>query len=397
MKLKSFRPFGRMIVLWATGMLMGFSIGCSSSTDPDIVTEGKLKSPFNMLAVDEGNGTITLFWSANNYESDFDGYNIYGAKLASISSLIDGTKIKKGKPLQLLDEDGVADTSAKTFLEAMSYNVDTPFEAKGEKSAEEKDFQFFPIQAKKDVFPTCRPGETTDSACTALTEAVASHVEREFAGITSYQITGLTVGTEYCFLALSSLNAGKTVSPTSTELTCVIPKHKGTKSLSVEQNQTQKIALETLRAACTGTTDCMTDTTFTAASGYCASTEEALCVDRFGSSGITNLFHLTPGTNSAIKNLGTYASGFTTQKQLFTEAVTSFGDSLVVPGYIPKGQSSPVATGQIWSVVTKTTVDSAIKYYYDFVYIKSANTDTNTIELEILFSKNVGESSTVTE
>ncbi|MFK7825419.1 MAG: hypothetical protein AB8G05_14795 [Oligoflexales bacterium] len=372
---------------------------CSDSgSDPAVVTEDELKSPSGLFIVDHGAGSITLYWKGNNYEKNFDGYNIYGAKHETIKDHITGA-IAKSSALQLLDSDGEVVTASKDLLGAMSYSIDTPFEAEGTASTdEEKEFSALPIQTTAEAFPSCRPEKEGDSNCIALAATEETHVERGFGGMTHYGITGLSVGTEYCFLVLSSMDAGTNVSAISTELKCVIPKHKGGLELSdVGSSKSYKINFSDWRSTCSGKDDCSSDVTTTdlISNTQCGTdTETSFCIENFGTNPKRTYF--TPGKGAAIKRIGSFAEGFAEKTLLTTKAISAFKSTKVDNGYVAPGQSLPVQSGYVYAIATASDISSAspTSFFYDFVHIASIDHDTGAITINYLLSNAVDTPST---
>ncbi|NRA44244.1 MAG: hypothetical protein HRU09_04720 [Oligoflexales bacterium] len=368
-----------------------------SSTDPDIITENKLKSPSSLFIVDHGAGSITLYWNGNNYESKFDGYNVYGAKHETIANNIDGTTIKKSSVLQLLDSDGEVVTAAKDLLGAMSYNTDTPYEAAGTASTDEaKEFSAIPIQKTAGAFPSCRPSGEGSSECVALEATEETHVERGFGGMTHYKIDGLDVGTEYCFMVLSSMDGGTNVSAVSTELKCVIPKHKGAVELTdVGTAKSYMMNFSTWRSSCTSETCTPAAADITVSASQCGTgTETSFCIENFGTDPKRTYF--TPGKGSAIKRVGLFTDGFAEKTLLGTSAVSSFKTTKVDEGYVAPGQSLPVQAGYVYAIATASDIslDTPTSFFYDFVHVSSIDHDTGAITINYLLSNAVDTPST---
>lgn len=377
-------------------------IACSDSgSDPDVVTEDKLKSPSGLFIVDHGAGSITLYWKGNNYEKNFDGYNIYGAKYDSIKDYV-SSDIAKASALQLLDSDGEVVTAAKDLLAAMSYSIDSPFEQAGSTSTdEEKEFSALPIQTTTDAFPSCRPEKEGDSECIALTATEEDHVERGFGGMAHYAINNLTIGTEYCFLVLSSMEGGTNVSAVSTEMKCVVPKYKGNLELTdVGTNKSYKINFSEWRSACSEKENCSTDITTSdlISTSQCnTGTETSFCIENFGTDPKRTYF--TPGKSAAIKRLGIFSDGFAEKSLLATRAISSFKSTKVDDGYVAPGQSLPVQSGYVYAIATASDIslDNPTSFYYDFVHIASIDHDSGAISVNYLLSYAVDIPSTEVE
>ena len=372
-----------------------------SGSDPAVVTEDELKSPSGLFIVDHGAGSITLYWKGNNYEENFDGYNIYGAKYETVKDYITGD-IAKSSALQLLDSDGEVVAASKSLLGAMSYSIETPFEAEGTASADEtKEFTALPIQTTADAFPSCRPEKESDGECKPLSATEETHVERGFGGMAHYGITGLTVGTEYCFLVLSSMDGGTNVSAVSTELKCVVPKHKGSLELTdVGTSKSYKINLSDWRSNCSGKENCSSDITTTdlISSTQCTTnTETSFCIENFGSDPKRTYF--TPGKGAAIKRIGSFSDGFAEKTLLYTKAISLFKSTKVDDGYVAPGQSLPVQVGYVYAVATASDIslDSPTSFYYDFVHISSIDHNTGAIKIDYLLSNAVDTPSTEIE
>jgi len=285
-------------------------VACDKSDDPDAVTLKDLKYPNHLSIQDQGNGTIRLTWRGSNFEDDFDGYNIFGAK---------GTAgelgLMEGQALQLLDGDGNAIAGAKDVLQGMSYNGQD-LETTADKPKVEGKYSFYPVYSldddKKPVLPTCSP--RADGVCQS--PQATGDMVTPFSGTTSYTISGLETGASYCFLVFTSQDEGEEVSQTSSPAVCVVPKLKMDLAVQADSGVTgQKsmgLKLVDVLATCVAG-DCPDLGTFDADSSYwqgsntvaTASSDLPLYIED-----ISGELWFTTGADAVMSDLGYLASGF---------------------------------------------------------------------------------------
>ncbi len=218
--------------LWACG---------DDSSNPEIITDESFRSPSGFEIRDLGDGKLELSWVVKNAPSDtdYDGFNIYGVRRSAADIGLD-----HGSTLQLLDAQGEPIETAKTALQKMNFNLESPFTPGDDNPVDEDGeslFVFFPIysavdEESKPLLPTCQPnGSGVCSPVTAAAEDLEDAVrESAFNSRISYTIdAGVKVGEEHCFLVLTSSDQGQGVSRASSEFACITPRYKSTASLTV--------------------------------------------------------------------------------------------------------------------------------------------------------------------
>jgi hypothetical protein len=381
--------------LLSIGLLAGsiFTSCGDDKTDPKPTTLDELQNAKGLSVSETGTGKVRLTWVGNNGEDNFTGYNIFGMKMSSdLENALDSANVGEGDSLQLTGQDGEPKEDAKAVLQLMSYNGKDLESAETAKPTDEDvKFQYYPIYTKKDVFPTCLPTEKTglDKACTPLT---AESDESTFYGTTNYDIEGLTPGAKYCFLVFSTLDGGKTVAMTSSELRCVTPTvHAKEVTVSVPHTSHLKIDMKALRTACT-TTTCeiaFAEYTRTAPKTDCdndAETTDLLCIESFGASGKPQM---TGGQFVSINDLGYYGDGFddSTLPNMAPELSSYNPDPTTVAyggGYAISGQSLPVVLNHMYAIASrKDTSDTPSSFYYDMFYVSALSDTSITIEARI--------------
>ncbi len=377
----------------AMGVLL---TGCGDATDPTAVGLDELKFSFGLNIVDQGNGTVRLLWSGSNNEDDFSGYNIYGAKGDALAA-------QEGNTIKLLNDKGEEDTAGKATLGTMGYNG-KDWETAGPSTNPDGDFSVYPYYTTKNggedaVLPSCMPNKNdgAESVCTPLTaEAGASHI---FNGMTHIDLTGLKIGSQYCFTTLATLDDGKKVAQTTSEVRCVVPRSAVDATATASGVPADKKAfgldLEALRVACDvdGGTKCgalkmdtdlrtaattsfadegdvQDDQGFTAdepTKGCNATTTVALCVEYF--SGKPNF---TAGANTGIQDLGFY-SGFDDATLPAAPKLSEFGELQNKDGYSVAGQSLPLEANHVY--VVANGIAGVTSFYYHFVYVGAITND----------------------
>ncbi len=383
----------------AMGVLL---TGCGDATDPTAVGLDELKFSFGLNIVDQGNGTVQLVWSGSNNEDDFSGYNIYGKKTDDAF-----VAANEGNTIKLLDDKGEEDAGGKATLGTMGYNG-KDWEAAGPSTNPDGDFSVYPYYTTKNgedaVLPSCMPNKNdgADSVCTPLTaEAGASHI---FNGQTHIDLTGLLVGSTYCFTTLATLDDGKKVAQTTSEVRCVVPRAKldvtatadGDSDGSTGTADTHKafgLDLEALRVSCgtdgkacaldldtdlrTATTTAFADesddlglTADEATKGCNTTTTVALCVEYF--SGKPNF---TAGANTGIQDLGFY-SGFDDATLPAAPKLSEFGELQNKDGYSVAGQSLPLEANHVY--VVANGIAGVTSFYYHFIYVGAITNNTTT-------------------
>ncbi len=371
---------------------------CGGKTDnPDAVTLENLKAASGLTITDKGNGAIVLSWAGSNFESKFAGYNIFGMKMtdAELTSL----GLSKGKPLQLLDGAGAPIEGAKAVLTKFNYGAS--LEAAAEVGSDEKTsagaeakIAFLPIHSKdakgEPVLPTCQPASTT---CVATTESNKKSSDISNNGYVSYAISGLTAGSQYCFLVFSVLDEGKQIAQSSTNVECVVARPQLDVTLeTVASNPGKVYDLRDYLSQCSGFT-CPT-LTATAASGSAdANSTAPLYVETFSST-----VYFTTGKNAAIQDLGYYADGFadaTLPKVAPKIDFTFNGSSNVVAnggGYAIPGQSLIVKAKHMYVLaVADAGTTAPTDFRYHWIYISSTPSAGSAMNATIRLSNNVNQ------
>lgn len=377
---------GRTCTMAAMALGLSSAIfSCGSVSDPDAVKQDELKRPESLRILDQGNGTVVLSWAGTNNESDFDGYNIFGMK-GEDSAL--GTT--EGQAIELLDSAGAVDTDAKTIMQNYNYNIDNPFNVKGEKVDSSKEFSYLPRYNKDSdgttpLLPSCRPNGTTCDEVTTSNKSASGTVTLN--GRTSFTVSGLTVGDRYCFFVMSSMKSGKKVSASSSEVVCTVPKYKLTVQLKTTSSlKSTGIKLTTIRTACaTSCPDLSTfaagtyftqDNTLATTANIVTTKTENLFLETFSSN-----YNLTSGSGTGITDMGYYADGFsdaTLIDQANTYAPSSTNTVEGPTGYTIEAQSLRVENGRhVYVIATKDPAD-ATKYFYDWLYISSETVTADT-------------------
>jgi hypothetical protein len=354
-------------------------IGCDKATDPKPVALDELKFAFGLKVVDLGNGTVRLKWTGVNNEEDFSGYNIYGTKeSADIAKL-------EGKAIKLLDDSGDVDASGKAALGKMGYNG-TNWETAGAATNNDGDFAVYPYYKIKNgddaVLPSCFPTATTAGTdgyeCSAVTTEGNSGT---FNGQTYFDVSGLKIGSNYCFTVLATLDSGKKAAPATSEVRCAVPRASVTPptALTGESGKHLAMDLAALRTACssTGGTSCGTfATSLTTGSNQNCDGNQSLCLNNF-----SNALYFTASGHSGIQDLGYYALGF--NDPTFPKIPTiTLGTLQNLDGYSLKGQSIPVVKDHIYAVADGEK-DNATSFYYHLILVKSVDSATATVEFRI--------------
>jgi len=386
-------------------LLGGLAVGCGAdASDPEAVTLDELKAPGNLWIQDGGNGSATLYWTGSNNEDDFDGYNVYGMNKAKISGL--GSTYSEGQAIELLDEAGEPIQAAKDFLGQFNYNSEKPFEEQGATTVDgEEKFSALPIHQKngdEGIFPTCgvENGVCKNHDTTFTRAAVEDNSARGVNGTVSYPITGLKVGATYCFFVLSSMDEGKKVSMTSTNIACVTPRHKAefNLTLATDSSTDSLFDLHAFRATCAGTAGCKDGPTteITAVPGTTGATPAStgtLYIETFFTPAIP---FFTPGANSGIRDLGFYETGFSDPSlprsapamEIGAIGTTSNGPMINKGGYTPAGRSRQIEKNHVYviAVPEKDVTGTATSFYYHYIWIKGNPVPGQPVAVEMRIS-----------
>ena len=365
--------------------------GCDDKTDPDALSAADLKSPSSLWFMDKGSGKVVLKWFTSNPESDFEGYNVYGAKItADALNATDGITV--GEPIKLLDADGepvaaVKDTVMPLFdysdanLDNALPGVTTAIQIDETKFATLPIHQRNPEDPEDPLLPTCSP---SNGVCSVVTAAITDPSTITSNGVVSYDLeeSGITleIGTSYCFFVLSVQSEGAEVSEGSSDVHCVVRRHKTTGSW--ESSATHIVDMRTLLTNCNAG-DCTVTTT-------AGNTGNNLFLENLG--GVLNLSN--GSTRSyMVRRLGVVPGGFDefigkAPKLVYDSTKLEMGGGYSLPGQSvaiePKGMYA-IAVGD--EDVTKTT-----DWHYHYMWISNDSVAGGTkIEFEFRLAKNVNQ------
>jgi len=375
------------------------------SSDPDAITVDELKYPGDLRIRDNGNGAVSLYWRAANNESDFDGFNVYG--MNNVPAL----GVTEGKAIELLTTEGEANADAKATLAKFNFDPkDGKFEKAGSQTNADGDAEFsaLPIHSvdadgTTRLLPTCKPTSGVCAPTTAATlgKSVGDDANLAVNGVVSYDVSKvgtLTVGNQYCFLVLSSMDKGQKVSQTSSNAACVTPKYKTAFSLPAsETGAFKKLDLTKWLASCTAaagwadpTTSFITDDTGTGSGGTHLSNATG---DVFLEKGPT----LNAGKGNAVADLGYYANGFNddalppkaptvkVDANVYDSGSGSADTPVYNVGYSLPGQSFPVVTKHMYIVAVADATGGTFHYYW--MYVTGAVTAGSPVAVEFRLPK----------
>lgn len=418
-------------------ILSGVLSACDEVDDPSVVSRNDLKSPSTLQLIDAGNGVVTLRWQTANYESKFEGYNVYGAKVDS--STLSSWGITNGDPIQLLDDSGAAIEDAKTKLGYFTYRSDNTYALPGSEDnanatastdEEEDKFSALPYHklssaSNEPNLPSCKP--LSSGTCSGLgTEPEATDsssitsigkVDYTLGDGTNNQI--LEVGQQYCFFVFSVQDGGKEISQSSSNVSCITPKYSLTgltTQIPVNSGSTRASRptdLRTIANASDGNSLCSQDSsTLSVTCNNDQYTHDETITATFGSSSVEGVFQferysssaakisIVSGKNAVIKSMGYFASGFSDQSFLDSiSSLTSVGDSFSATavkqsgGYSNPGQSIILNKNHIYAIAhapSDSSNPTAAEFYYDWLYISDltcSSSDACSITYDLLVSK----------
>lgn len=383
-------------------------LGCGKKSDnPAAAAVDELQAPSGLTIRDQGNGTVILYWYGSNNEDKFDGYNVYGMKEPT-----GGFGLAEGKAVELLDDQGNAIDAAKTLLTKFNYDPSAGkgFENPATTLTDGKDFSFLPVHTNNGadpLLPTCKPVTTNNvSTCVGTTAANKGKAVSDDATIalntrTQYTVTGLIPGNKYCFLVMSSINEGKSVSATSTEMKCVTPKYKLEATLDTSAGN-KFLDLRTLLTACkaSSTNVCPaidTTTYFVASSGSATNASPGSLYVEASSTALSENF--VAGIGGATIDLGYKPLGFADEGLPF-KAPALLWDSNQFEhggGYTPAGMSVKLYPYHMYVVAVDaatTATSSPTQWYYHWIYVKNTTpiaNNSNAVLVEVRLSKNAGD------
>lgn len=359
-------------------LALGFAlIGCDKATDPAPVALDELKFAFGLKILDQGNGAVRLKWTGVNNEEDFSGYNIYGAKEnATITAL-------EGKAIKLLDDKGDVDDTGKATLGKMGYNG-KDWETTGPATNEKGDFSVYPYYKLKNgedaILPSCLPSGTTGTDGVECKTLTAEGNTGSVNGPTYFDVTGLKIGSNYCFTVLATLKSGKKAAPATSEVRCIVPRAKVTPTadLTWKSGAVATLDLAALRTACgtsAGSTCTLTPSAPETSSDVMCESTKSICLDYLSKP------YFTASRVSGIQDLGYYALGF--DDPTFPKVPKMVRGTIQnVDGYSLQGQSIPVVADHIYAIADGEQEGSS-GYYYHLVHVKSVSSTTATVELRV--------------
>lgn len=365
--------------------------GCDKASDPAPVALDELKFAFGLKTLDLGSGTIRLKWTGVNNEDDFSGYNIYGVKENDAIARLEGSAIK------LLDDKGEVDATGKATLGKMGYNG-KDWETLGPSTNEDGDFAVYPYyrsineKDKNAVLPSCFPGTSTAGPDGVLCEAVTAEGNTGiFNGQTYFDVTGLSIGSTYCFTVLATLDSGKKAAATTSEVRCVVPRASVTTSdLRAVQGNNMKVDLAGLRAACStsGGASCgaLSTSEDTSGASNCA-LDTSFCLEYLGRTGAPKELYFTASGHSGIQDLGYFEQGLS-DPLLPKIPNISLNTLQNLDGYSLQGQSLPVVANHIY-VVADGEKDAPTSFYYHLIHVKSVDNPNRQAAVEIRISNKV--------
>ncbi|MFW7379267.1 MAG: hypothetical protein ACOH5I_10700 [Oligoflexus sp.] len=388
---------------WLSAGIMAALLGAcgGDKDDPQIITRNDLKSPGGLSIIDLGNGKVRLQWFTSNYEEDFEGYNIYGAKGDAVSLL----GFDEGEPVELLNNSGDPIDSARTILQNFNYSADNENSLPGTDaltdavppSDGELKFSALPYHHLRTVdqepnLPTCRPVADGTCAFSGTEKNETDTKDITSVGQISFNFPeDLEVGQSYCFFVFAVQDEGKEISQSSTNVACVVPKYKLTGNFADKTFDGAAIrgikfgeggTLQALRELCAGDSGCpdaisMTDNAATLTN---TTTDTNVQFENYGSD--PDRLFLSTGKHSTILSLGFFPGGVTNNtfiKQISSVPALSLSSaSLKNPnGYSLEGQSIN-AKGEQMYVIASAAPDAEApeSFYYDWLYISESSCAT---------------------
>jgi hypothetical protein len=385
-----------MLSLLGISLLAGPIVGCGDAEDPDAVSIDELKAPGNLWIRDGGNGAVTLFWNGSNYEDDFDGYNVFGM-------IDDGTLLgdyEEGMAVKMLDEEGEPVAEAKTFIAKFSYDPAKPF-AEAHTATDddgEQKVAALPIRAATDpIYPTC--GHDSDKTAAEgncvmhstdfAHSSAGDDSTRGVAGQMGFLVSDLTPGSKYCFFVMASMDEGKKVSNSTTNIACVTPRYSVSGDLDVPaaSGQGQFLDIQTLLTACTDG-DCGSISTADA-DGATSDSATGLYVEGYSDGG------LTAGSFTGLVDLGYYPDGFTDgtlPRKAPTYTVGTLDGKTPVNssgGYAPYGETIQFLTNHMYVMAVPSTDydtdsdDSPTEFFYHWMYVTGTGEYSSTTAVEL--------------
>jgi hypothetical protein len=343
-----------------------------------------------------------LWWNGANNEDDFDGYNVYGMKGKAADF-----GLEAGNSLQLLDAEGAAIQASRDKLALFNYDPAKGLNEVGvavaEEGADAPEFSAFPIHTKDTdadktpLLPTCKndgAGKCVNTTKANLGKSAEDDGKIATNGPISYTITGLTVGTSYCFLVLSSIDAGQKVSAASSNFECIVPNYSGSFALDLPFGSTANNRawyLDKYRDACEASKACVAPVTTTeykvdGGDHYANDTDEVYV--EYSSTGAG----FVAGKNSGIADLGYYAGGFSdsslpkTAPTLVIDSDTyDTGGSVQGPifnegGYSIAGQTVKLSKNHVYIIAVgdSAATGPVTEFLYFWIWIEGDVTTTST-------------------
>lgn len=384
---RAWRP---AIGLIALGALV---VGCGDKeSNPDAVSFAELKFPGDLRILDKGNGAVALTWTGANNEDDFDGYNVYGLK-----GKAGDFGVTEGSALELLDEKGEPNEAARTVLGKFNFDPAKGLEAKGDSVNDDGEVEFsaLPIHAKdgdKRLLPTCQQGAAgvCENTKTNVGKSVSDLSTLAVNGDITYSLDKLKPGSSYCFLVLSSMDGGQTVSQTSSNAECVVPKFKSEFSLTIPAATANNYEFD-LRAYLAS---CTADSCAAPAAAIFKTEAKAHNAADTGAVYVESDVAFIAGKNSGVIDLGYYAKGFD-DPTLPAKAPplgidtntygTNAGPIYNTGGYSIAGQSVPIVANHVYVIAVGDSAATGVstKFHYHWLYVKSVGGGTSAVEMRL--------------
>lgn len=410
------RLFWKRCLLFAGFALAALACGDDSS-DPAVIKVSELLGPGKLSILDNGDGSVTLFWDVANAEDDFEGYNIYGAKMDA--SELEQFGATQGRSLQLLSQTGDPLDSAKGLLQALDF-ADTnekalpgaPTKLTEEQDEEDKPkFSFLPIHQQdaeqKPLLPTCQPAKSSDASnaaieCQLVQSEDSKKDESEVSafGTNFYKINSLTPGQSYCFIIFAVQDGGEEISQSSSTVECVIPKIETTWSQinlgSTGDQQAYDLAgfadaCSAEDATCPSPDDYRKirtgDTGGISATETPDSEDYEIHIEAYGSS---NDAYIVGGKHVAIKDVGTFTSLASVPEDITTVSFPSNYSSdesdtskntLVSGNYTRPFASVLLKNNHVYVIaVGNQDADSPTTFTYHFLHVAASGTTISKTE-----------------
>ena len=365
------------------------SCGGGKKDDPKLLSLNKIKAPGGLELRDDGDGRVTLKWMGANFEKEFEGYNVYGAKMNNPAEF-DRLGLKVGEPVELLDQAGEPREAARTVLALFDYSTANPNALPHApaplKAAKPGKFSALPFHARRAAngeepkLPTCQPDVNDLTREGIACSFLEPGKEKKAAGLVhangavSFNLPeALKVGEQYCFLVFAVQDEGKEVSGASSNVACIVPKYaaKG-KILINTEGQKVRVDLRALHAACVAQDKCSTVPTKDAgiAEIKADTTTEALAIETYAND--PEHMFLVTGKNAFVRMMGTF-DGFEDPALALVRPAPKLErrDAGVEQGggYSLEGQSVVLMKGGMYVIAVGDQARATTTYHYHWLHI----------------------------